>query len=134
MNKNMLPPIIAAAVTLLVYFATKSLWHMWVGPMLIIFFAIWSFQVSIMNKWKFNRLGLLPCIIGIFGFIWGLQSVSAGLSYIMSGCEWNPRAFLATAIEGISLAFDVLALGCGVSLFLFAFSVSILSCRRSIKE
>ena len=135
MNKNMIPPIIAAAITMVVHFATMSHWHMWAEPLLIIFFTIWSFQVSIMNKWKFNRLGLLPLLIGIFCIILGLQSLFTALSSLMSGDEWAPTIVLiGTVIKGLSPSIDAFALGSGLSLFLFAFSACALSCRRQIKE
>ena len=137
MNKNMLPPIIAAAVTMVVYFATKCLWYMWAGPMLIIFFAIWSFQVSIMNKWKFNRLGLLPCMIGIFGFLQGQYTILDWVADYMGSEHELPistYAMISTNMSGIATSFEVLLLGGGLSLVLFTICTCVLSCRRSVQE
>ena len=137
MNKNILPPIIAAAVTLVVYFATKSLWHMWIGPILITFFTIWSFQVSIMDEWKFNRLALLPCMIGILGFLQGQYTNVSWVAEYMSSAHDLPisnYALTATSLYSFSKSFEVLMLGAGLSLLLFTISTCVLSCRRPIKK
>ena len=121
MNKKILPPIIAAAVTLVVYYATKNLWHLWAaGPALMIFFACWSLQVAMADKWLFNRLGILPCLIGIFTSLLGQWSLFSALSHAMSGDEGPPySAMVATAISSISSSLEVLLLGAGLSLALY---------------
>ena len=137
MNKNMIYPIIAAVATTAIYFATKGLWHMWIGPILITFFATWSFQVSIMDKWKFNRLALLPCMIGIFGFLQGQYTNFSWLAEYMSSAHELPisnYALTATSMFSFSKSFEVLLLGAGLSLLLFTICTCVLYCRRPIKK
>jgi hypothetical protein len=137
MNNKMISPIIAAAVTMIVYFATKSLWHMWIGPILITFFTIWSFQASLMDEWKFNHLALLPCMIGILGFLQGQYTCFSWVAEYMSSSHELPisnYALIATSLFSFSKSFEVLLLGAGLSLLLFTISTCVLSCRRQIKK
>ena len=133
MNKNMLHPIIAAVVTTVVYFATKSLWHMWLGPMLIIFFTAWSLLVSISNKWKFNRLGLLPFLISIYFFFQGLATIWAFVADYMGSEHELPistYALVSTGMSGISWSLKALPWGFGLSLALYTICICVAACQK----
>ena len=131
MNKKILPPIIAAIVTLGAYFTTKNIWHLWAaGPMLMIFFASWSLQVSMANKWLFNRLGTLPCLIGLFTVLLGQWTLCSALAYAMSGDEGPPySAMVSTGLSGISSSLEVLLLGTGLSLALYTVCTCVSACQ-----
>ena len=131
MNKKILPPIIAAAVTLVVYYVTKNLWHLWAaGPALMIFFACWSLQVAMADKWLFNRLGILPGLIGVFTFLLGQWSLFSALAYVMSGDEGpSYSAMVSTGMSGISSSLEVLLLGTGLSLALYTVCTCVWACQ-----
>lgn len=130
--------IITVIIVLSVFFSRGILPGIWqfiyghgIFPYLIIFFALWSLLDSISDEWKFNRLGILPGLIGIFSIISGLQTLFAALSYLMRGDEWAPTIVLfGTAVWGLSPSFDMLALGCGLSLLLFAICTSVIACQK----
>ena len=132
MNKKILPPIIAAMVTLGAFFATKNLWHLWAaGPMLMIFFASWSLQVSMANKWLFNRLGILPGLFGVFTSLLGQWSLFSALAYAMSGDEGPPySAMISTGLSGITSSLEVLLLGTGLSLALYTICICVAACQK----
>lgn len=132
MKKNILPPIIAAVVTAAGCFFTKNLWNVWAGPVLIFFFTIWSLQVSITNKWKFNRLGTLPCLIGIFGALLNQYNMIGGFAIYM-GSEPEPLSYyglISGVMDGISMSFEMLLLGSGLSLALYTICISAMACQK----
>ena len=107
-----------------------------VYPYILIFFALWSLLDSISNDWKFNRLGLLPGLIGVFGFLSGLIEISSGLADVMCGA-WElvtVRGILANVFIGLRVTLEIMLLGAGLSLLLFAISTCVLSCRHPIKK
>ena len=110
-------------------------WH-GVYPYMIIFFALWSLLDSTSNDWKFTRLGLLPGLIGIIGFLSGLIGIFTELSDIMSAA-WelvSVKGILANVFIGLRVSLEILLLGAGLSLLLFAISTCVLSCRRPSKK
>lgn len=110
-------------------------WH-GVYPYLIIFFAIWSLLDSISNDWNFTRLGLLPGLIGIFGFLSGIVQIFSELADVMSAA-WelvSVRGILANVFIGLRVSLEIMLLGTGLSLLLLAISTCVLSCRRPIKK
>ena len=105
-------------------------------PYIMIFFALWALLDSISNDWKFNRLGLLPGLIGVLGFLEGLVLIFSSLADVMCGA-WElvtVKGILANEFIGLRVSLKLLLLGVGLSLFLFAISTCVLSCRKPIKE
>ena len=110
-------------------------WH-GVYPYIIIFFALWSLLDSTSNDWKFPRLGLLPGLIGVFGFLSGLVEIFTALADVMSGA-WelvSVKGILANVFIGLRISLEILLLGAGATLLLFAISTCVLSCRRPSKK
>ena len=110
-------------------------WH-GVYPYIIIFFALWSLLDSTSNDWKFTRLGVFPGLIGIFGFLSGLVEIFTDLADVMSGA-WelvSIKGILANVFIGLRVSLEILLLGAGLSLILFAISTCVLSFRRPSKK
>ena len=105
-------------------------------PYIMLFFALWSLLDSISSEWKYTRLGLLPALIGVFGFLSGLVEISSGLADVMCGA-WElvtVRGILANVFIGLRVSLEIMLLGAGLSLLLFAINTCVLSCRRPIMK
>ena len=135
--------IITVIIVLTAFFSRGIVPDLWkfihqhgVYPYILIFFALWSLLDSISNDWKFNRLGLLPGLIGVFGFLSGLIEISSGLADVMCGA-WElvtARGILANVFIGLRVSLEIMLLGAGLSLLLFAINTCVLSCRRPIMK
>ena len=135
--------IITVIIVLTAFFTRGIVPDLWkfihqhgVYPYILIFFALWSLLDSISNDWKFNRLGFLPGLIGLFGFLSGLIEISSGLADVMCGA-WElvtVRGILANVFIGLRVSLEIMLLGAGLSLLLFTISTCVLSCRHPIKK
>lgn len=105
-------------------------------PYAMIFFALWSLLVSLSNDWKLNRLSILPCFFGVFGFLQAQYSNFYNVSDYMSssGELESTYGMVGAAMFGVQLSFKILILGIGLSLLLFTLSTCVRSCRSPIKE
>lgn len=136
MNKKLIPPAIAAAITIAIFFNTKIFISTVTLP-IITFFSIWSIQVSIVNKWKFDRLGVLPCLIGIFGFLQGQSKMFSYVANYMGSHHELPMSnygLIANAMPYNATSFEVLLLGCGLSLALYTIRICVLACQKNPVE
>ena len=145
MKNTALRLIITATIAFGLYYTLgeplTNFWHMCNGfvalPILIIFFALWSLQMSMANKWKFNRLALLPCLIGIYECLWRQGFIISFIADYMSTEHELPMSnegLVFTGMSGISASYSALLLGTGLSLALYMICVCATAIQAKPKE
>lgn len=145
MKKSALRLIITIAIAIGAYFSLgkpiNKFFHIYNGsvelPILAIFFSVLSFQISMANQWKFNRLGLLPGLIGIYGFFMNCAFINSCIANYMATEHELPMSsygLVESYLSGLTPSFDLLLLGTGLSLALYMICTCVSAIQAKPKE